>query len=41
MEGAEFFTAGHAAPLKAMLERIDGLTAETASCPDESGACPG
>ena len=28
VEGAEFFTAGHAAPLKAMLERIDGLTAE-------------
>ncbi len=28
VEGAEFFTAEHAALLKAMLERIDGLTAE-------------
>ena len=28
LEGAEFFTAEHAALLKAMLERIDGLTAE-------------
>ncbi len=28
MDGAEFFTAEHAAPLKAMLERTDGLTAE-------------
>jgi len=28
VESAEFFTAGHAALLTAMLERIDGLTAE-------------
>ena len=28
VDGAEFFTAEHAALLKAMLERIDGLTAE-------------
>jgi len=28
LEGAEFFTPEHAALLKAMLERIDGLTAE-------------
>ena len=28
VEGAEFFTAEHAALLQAMLERIDGLTAE-------------
>jgi transposase len=27
LEGAEFFTAGHAAPLQAMLARIDRLTA--------------
>jgi transposase len=30
LEGAEFFTAGHAALLAAMLERIDGLNAEIA-----------
>ena len=33
VDGAEFFTAEHAALLKAMLERTDGLTAEMASCP--------
>ena len=30
LDGAEFFTPAHAALLKAMLERIDGLTAEIA-----------
>jgi transposase len=39
-EGAEFFTAGHAALLQAMLERIDRINAEIARLTEVTGQLP-